>query len=190
MWSCITCKIPVMDNNMVPTLFHEVYKKRFGASHDSTQESTWCWLKNQNIQYFSSPAYTRDDPLHACITIHEGHWPKMLLWMLEEYMYILGWLCKDDRDGLMVLGHELLLLVCSRCCRKRGGAEHHTALPCCPSSIYQLAQETPWSMPCMHPRTPYPWNAWHGWYMIISWHLESHHLSPAMRVMARCYSTY
>ena len=53
--------------------------------------------------------------------MHEGNQPKMFLWMLEEYMYILSKLCMDDRDGLMVLGHELLLLTWSRCCRKRGG---------------------------------------------------------------------
>ena len=45
--------------------------------------------------------------------------------------YILGQLHKDDRDGLMVLGHELLLLVCSRCCSKRGGGRGS----CCPSAL-------------------------------------------------------
>ena len=45
----------------------------------------------------------------------------MFLWVLEEYVYILGQLHEDDRDGLVVLGHELLLMVHSRCCRKRGG---------------------------------------------------------------------
>ena len=49
------------------------------------------------------------------------------------YVYILGQLHKDDRDGLVVLGHELLLLACSRCCRKRGGAEDHATPPRCPS---------------------------------------------------------
>ena len=57
-----------------------------------------------------------------CMMKCEGHRPKMFLWMLEEFSYILGWLCEDDRDGCMVLGHELLLLTCSRCCSKRGGA--------------------------------------------------------------------
>ena len=35
---------------------------------------------------------------------------------------ILHGLHADDWDGLMVLGHELLLLACSRCCKKRGGS--------------------------------------------------------------------
>ena len=61
------------------------------------------------------------DPLCMCMMKHKGHRPKMFLWMLEEFIYILGQLHKNDRDGCMVLGHELLLLICSRCCSKRGG---------------------------------------------------------------------
>ena len=38
----------------------------------------------------------------------------MFLWMLEEFVYILEHLCKEDRDGCMVLGHELLLLACRK----------------------------------------------------------------------------
>ena len=77
----------------------------------------------QHICDFSTPTYTRDDPPQPCITMCEGHRPKMFLWMLEQYMYILSRLCTDDRDGQIVLTHELLLLVCSRCCRKRGGGQ-------------------------------------------------------------------
>ena len=29
----------------------------------------------------------------------------------------------DDHDGFLILGHELLLLACSRCCWKRGGGQ-------------------------------------------------------------------
>ena len=35
----------------------------------------------------------------------------MFLWMLEEFTFILCHLCLDDRDGTLVLGYELLLLV-------------------------------------------------------------------------------
>ena len=54
----------------------------------------------------------------------------MFIWMLQEFIYILGQLCEDDRDGCMVLGHELLLLMCSRCCSKRGGGRglHHSSV--------------------------------------------------------------
>ena len=85
-----------MENYLVPTLFHEIYKKHFGASYDSTQESIWHWLTNQHICDFSVPADTRDDLPSTCVTMHEGHRPKMFLWMLEEDVYILGQLCKDD----------------------------------------------------------------------------------------------
>ena len=44
----------------------------------------------------------------------------MFLWMVEEFTFILCHLHKNDQDGALVLGHELLLLACSRCCRKRG----------------------------------------------------------------------
>ena len=68
------------------------------------------------------PSYTRSDPPCPCMMKHNGHRLKMFFWMLEEYVYILGQLCEDDRDGCMVLGHELLLLGHSRCHIKRGGS--------------------------------------------------------------------
>ena len=108
--------------NLVPTLFYEIYRKHFGPAYDASQESMWHWLTNQYISDFSAPTFTRDNPPHTCITMGKGHRPKMFLWMLEEYEYIRYKLCMDDCDGFMVLGHELLLLACSRCCRKRGGS--------------------------------------------------------------------
>ena len=54
---------------------------------------------------------------------------------------------KDDYDGSLVFGHELLLLACSRCCRKRGEPRVHTAqaqppwigCPHAPSKPWQCA---------------------------------------------------
>ena len=107
--------------SVTPTLFHEIYRKCFGATYDTTQESTWHWLIAQHISDFYMPVYTRGDPLSLCITLHEGHRPKMFLWMVKEYAFVLCHLRRDDRNGFLVLGHELLLLVCSQCCQKRGG---------------------------------------------------------------------
>ena len=107
--------------NLTPILFHEIYRKYFGATYDMTQESTWCWLSAQHTSDFYMPAYTRNDPPSPCITLREGHRPKIFLWMIEEYAFILCHLCRDDHDGFLVLGHELLLLPCSWCCQKRGG---------------------------------------------------------------------
>ena len=104
-----------------PTLFHEIYRKHFGVTYNATQESTWRWLTMQHISNFYMPVYTRGDPPSPCITLHEGHRPKMFLWMIEEYAFILCHLWGDDCDGFLVLGHELLLLALSQCSWKRGG---------------------------------------------------------------------
>ena len=59
----------------------------------------------------------------------------MFLWMVEEFAFILCHLHKDDQDGALVLGHELLLLAHSHCCQKRGsrrvGATQLDRLPAC-----------------------------------------------------------
>ena len=106
----------------MPTLFHEIYRKRFGATYDMAQVSMWRWLTTQHISDFYAPVYTRYDPPSPCLTLRKGHRPKMFLWMVEEFAFVLCHLHKDDHDGSLVLGHELLLLACNRCCWKRGGA--------------------------------------------------------------------
>ena len=118
-----------------PALFLEIYRKHFGMTYDVTQESTWQWLMAQHISDFYAPTYTRDDPPNTCLTLCEGHRPKMFLWMVEEFAFILCHLPKDDWDGALVLGHELLLLAHSHCRWKRGsrhaGATPLDRLPAC-----------------------------------------------------------
>ena len=132
---------------LVPTLFLEIYRKRFSVTYDVAQESTWQWLTAQHISDFYVPAYTRDDPPNTCLTLREGHRPKMFLWMVEEFAFILCHLRKDDRDGVLVWGHELLLLVHSCCCRKRGshcaGATPLDRLPTCPFQTREHAMLAP-----------------------------------------------
>ena len=129
------------------TLFLEIYRKCFGAAYDATQESTWRWLTAQYISDFYAPAYTRGNPPDTCLTLREGHRPKMFLWMLEEFAFILCHLRKDDQDGAMVLGHELLLLACSRCHRKRGsrhpGSTSLDKLPTCSYQTLERAMSAP-----------------------------------------------
>ena len=129
------------------TLFLKIYRKRFGMTYDTTQESTWRWLTTQYISDFYVPTYTRDNPPDTCLTLREGHRPKMFLWMLEEFAFILCHLHKDDQDGAMVLGHELLLLACSRCHRKRGsrhpGATSLDKLPTCSYQTLERAMFAP-----------------------------------------------
>ena len=133
-----------------PALFLEIYWKHFSATYDATQESTWQWLMAQHINDFYAPAYTRDDQPNTCLTLREGHRPKMFLWMVEEFAFILCHLHKDDQDGALVLGHELLLLAHSHCRQKRGhvvwmqpnGTD-------CPPALFK-----PWSEQCWH-QTPF-----------------------------------
>ena len=106
---------------LVPTFFQEIYRKCFGMTYDAAQESTWQWLTTQHISNFYVPVYTRDDPPSPCLTLRKGHRPKMFLWMVEEFAFVLWHLHKDDNRSL-VLDHDLLLLACSWCCQKRGGA--------------------------------------------------------------------
>ena len=132
---------------LAPTLFLEIYRKRFSAAYDATQESTWRWLTAQHISDFYAPAYMREHPPNICLTLREGHRPKMFLWMIEEYAFILCHLPKDDRDGALVLGHELLLLARSCCCRKRGsccaGATLLDRLPACSLQTLECAMLAP-----------------------------------------------
>ena len=79
-----------------PTLFFEIYRKHFSATCDAAQESTWQWLTAQHISDFYAPVYTRDDPPSTCLTLREGHRPKMFLWMVEEFVFILCHLHKKD----------------------------------------------------------------------------------------------
>ena len=65
----------------------------------------------------------------------------------NTFQYILSKLCMDDQDRQMVLAHELLLLMHSRCCRKGGGGcgSHHAgaqsldSLPACFWDILECA---------------------------------------------------
>ena len=129
------------------TLFLEIYRKHFGVSYDETQESTWWWLTAQYISDFYVPAYTRNDPPNTCLTLREGHRPKIVLWMVEEFAFILCHLRKDDQDGALVLGHELLLLAHSHCHRKRGshhaGATQLDRLPTCSLQTLERVMQAP-----------------------------------------------
>ena len=64
-------------DSLVPTLFHEIYRKHFDATYDMTQDSTWHGLTAQHISNFYTPTYIRDDTPSMCITLRKGHRPKM-----------------------------------------------------------------------------------------------------------------
>ena len=60
----------------------------FNAPYDASNESCLRWWINENICDFIVPTYIRSDPLQPCTVQHEGHCPKVLLWIMEEFFYI------------------------------------------------------------------------------------------------------
>ena len=68
------------------------------------------------------------------------------------FTYWASWLCTDDRDGLMVLGHKLLLLACTAdAVEREEEAEDHATplslaldyLPVCSTDTLEHAIPTP-----------------------------------------------
>ena len=66
--------------------------------------------------------------------------------MIEEFIFVLSHLHKNYNDGSLVLGHELLLLACSQCCRKRGGARGSRCMG--PTSLDKLPACTTQTLEC------------------------------------------
>ena len=53
--------------------------------------------------------YARQSTTAVYHVQHEGHCPKVLLWIMEEFFYISHELTDEDRDGHIVLGYELMI---------------------------------------------------------------------------------
>ena len=81
----------------------------FDARYDASNESSLRWWVNENIRDFIAPTYLHGDPPQLCTVRHEGHHPKVLLWIMEQFFYISQWLTDEDHDGHIVLGYELML---------------------------------------------------------------------------------
>ena len=62
-------------------------------------ESCLRWWINENIRDFIAPTFICGDPLQACTVRREGHRPKVLLWIMEEFFYISHDLMEQDHDG-------------------------------------------------------------------------------------------
>ena len=130
------------------TLFLEIYQKRFGATYDATQESTWRWLTTQYISDFYAPAYTRGNPPDTCLTLREGHRPKMFLWMLEEFanssFAICARMTRMERWSWVMNSFFWRVAMCRR---KRGsrrpGATSLDKLPTCSYQTLERAMSAP-----------------------------------------------
>ena len=153
-------------DSLMPALFHEIYRKRFGATYDVAQESTWHWLTVQHISDFYAPAYTRSDPPSPCITLHEGHRPKMFYgWWRSTH------LCSATCAEMTAM--DSWFWVMSSCfwhtasaAGREGEAEDCAAQAQPPCIGCPCAPSKPWSMQCER-QTRFSWNAWHGWCLTI-----------------------
>ena len=84
---------------MASEVFLAVFHVHFDAHYDTSNESCLRWWINENIHDFIAPTFIHGDLLQACTVRHEGHHPKVLLWIMEEFFYISHDLTEEDRDG-------------------------------------------------------------------------------------------
>ena len=137
---------------MASEVFHAIFIACFDTRYDTSNESSCRWWVNENIHDFIMPTYLRGYLPQPCMAWHEGHHPKMLLWIMEEFFYISQQLVDGDRDGHVVLGYELMLEAEHRFRIKQGGGIgcHQTSSHSA-SKAQPCAQETldhvTWSNP-------------------------------------------
>ena len=94
---------------MVSEVFLAVFRARFDAHYDMSNESCLRWWINESIWDFIVPTFICRNMLQACTVQHEGHRPKVLLWIMEEFFYISHDLTDKDRDGRIILSYELMM---------------------------------------------------------------------------------
>ena len=86
---------------MASEVFLAVFSACFDVRYDVSNESSLRWWVNENIcMTLSCPMYIHGD-LHCslCTIQHEGHCPKVLLWIMEEFFYISHELTDEDHNG-------------------------------------------------------------------------------------------
>ena len=86
-----------------------VFCVHFDSRYDTSNKSCLRWWINENIGDFIAPTNICGDPLQPCMVRCEGHHPKVLLWIMEEFFYILHDLTEEDRDGHVILSYELMM---------------------------------------------------------------------------------
>ena len=72
-------------SNMASEIFLAVFRARFDALYDASNESGLRWWINENIRDFIAPTFIHGNPLNTCTVQHEGHCRKVLLWIMEEF---------------------------------------------------------------------------------------------------------
>ena len=137
---------------MASEMFHAVFSVHFDARYNTSNELSWRWWVNENICDFIMSTYLHSDLPQPCTAWCEGHHPKMLLWIMEEFFYISQQLTDEDCDGHIVLGYELMLEAEHRFRIKwDGGIGRHRSLSHSTSNALPCSQETldhvTWSNP-------------------------------------------
>ena len=94
---------------MASEIFLAVFRVHFDALYDVSNESGLRWWINENIRDFITPTFIRGNPFNACMVWREGHRPKVLLWIMEEFFHISHSLTDMDHDGHVVLCYELMI---------------------------------------------------------------------------------
>ena len=94
---------------MATEVFLAVFRAHFDVCYDTSNESCLRWWINENTQDFIAPTFICGDLLQACTVRREGHGPKVLLWIMEEFFYTSHDLMKEDRNGRIVLSYELMM---------------------------------------------------------------------------------
>ena len=94
---------------MASEIFLAVFRVRFDVLYDASNGSGLRWWINENIRDFITPTFICGNPLNACTVRCEGHRPKVLLWIMEEFFHISHSLMDTDRDGHVVLCYELMI---------------------------------------------------------------------------------
>ena len=117
----MSCSIDHNHSDMASEIFLAVFRARFDALYDASNESGLRWWINENIRDFIAPTFIRGNPFNACTVRREGHRPKVLLWIMEEFFHISHSLTDMDHDGRVVLCYELMIEAERRFRIKRGG---------------------------------------------------------------------
>ena len=136
---------------MASEIFLAVFHARFDALYDASNESGLRWWINENIQDFIAHTFICGNPFNACMVRHEGHCPKVLLWIMEEFFHISHSLADMDRDGCVVLCYELMIEAKRHFRIKRGGGAGHrhpssttsNASPCPRDKLEDVAWNKP-----------------------------------------------
>ena len=94
---------------MASEIFLAVFCARFDVLYDASNESGFRWWINENIRDFIAPTFIRGNAFNACMVRREGHRPKVLLWIMEEFFHISHSRTDMDRDGRVILCYELMI---------------------------------------------------------------------------------